>query len=256
LPAGERVAPIRRVGGARAGRRGRVVTVLGRVAAQAALGVGAVALAVTGAGMADILPSQAANERIQRAVTAITGIELDSGTAGPDEPVSVPVPDTGLRQDAPAAARDLGEATRFERRAERVNAERAAAAVGEEPDATGREPIVDTPGAERVPAAPGPSSGEGRAATGGQQRGDAAPEAPGAPQRPTGPPEPARPDRPDAPARPEPARPGEPEAGGGAGNAPADPPASDDGDRSSRGPADAQHQGGIADGSLAPWSRP
>jgi hypothetical protein len=110
LPDAERTpvaAPPRHRQAATLPRRTRrmITTLLSSVAAKAGLGVSAVALAVTGAGVADVLPSQSANDGIQRAVSAVTGLEF------PDE-----ASDTG------AAASESGRDTAADARTKRDEA--------------------------------------------------------------------------------------------------------------------------------------
>jgi hypothetical protein len=195
-------------------RTSRMITaLLSSVAAKAGLGVSAVALAVTGAGVADVLPSPAANDGIQRAVSAVTGVEFERAeeTVGTEEH-GEPAEQADFGQDTADEAkvkesgREFAEAIIMERRAERARAE-AAGGPPENPTATGAEHANEN---ARVPAT---VPADGQPDTTGQDRADEV--------------RPAAPERQDTQQR-EQRQPEAPAQGGDAGatqgSAPAEPP--------------------------------
>jgi hypothetical protein len=176
LPEGTRVpvAPARHTSPITVIRRTpRMLTsLLSGLAAKVALGVGAVAFAATGAGVAGVLPSDAANDAVQKAFnfSVVDDFPEEASTTGT-------VRSEEGRTTAEDARENRGNASEdalLERRAEAAQ-ERAANA--EQGLSTAREAADDTPAAEHhqipdtVPV--GPDAAEERRQDAQERRGDA-----------------------------------------------------------------------------------
>jgi hypothetical protein len=149
-----------------------LTSLLSGLAAKVALGVGAVAFAATGAGVAGVLPSDAANDAVQKAFnfSVVDDFPEEASTTGT-------VRSEEGRTTAEDARENRGNASEdalLERRAEAAQ-ERAANA--EQGLSTAREAADDTPAAEHhqipdtVPV--GPDAAEERRQDAQERRGDA-----------------------------------------------------------------------------------